>query len=219
MKYLKKVSLAGKKKLPDDVKVALLNDKVKKHIFMNNIEYESELAGKPLHIKPSSLLNRLWSGIEHLPKTKRQEAITIVRKLQSSPAVQVNENFELIYNGETLRGTNILQLIRAELNTNQRSLVPGQDVFEHVLLTSPATTQVPHANLSPVNPKKRRRTSAKGKKALVKTTTKKKLRRSKLNETSLEFIPPEISPIARLAHISPMRLRYGKKVQAGVWKA
>ena len=79
MKYLKKVSLAGKKKLPDDVKVALLNDKVKKHIFMNNIEYESELAGKPLHIKPSSLLNRLWSGIEHLPKTKRQEAITIVK--------------------------------------------------------------------------------------------------------------------------------------------
>ena len=219
MKYLKKVSLAGKKKLPDDVKVALLNDKVKKQIFMNNIEYESALAGKPLHIKPSSLLNRLWSGIEHLPKTKRQEAITIVRKLQSSPAVQVNENFELIYNGETLRGTNILQLIRAELNTYQRSLVPGQDVFEHVLLTSPATTQVPYTNLSPPNPKRRRITPPKRKKALVKTTTKQKLKSTKQNETFLDFIPTDISPIGRFAHISPMKLRYGKKVQAGTWKA
>ena len=46
MKFLKKVSIGDD--IPDDVQVALLNDRVKKRIFKNNIEYEASLAGKPM---------------------------------------------------------------------------------------------------------------------------------------------------------------------------
>ena len=129
MKYLKKISIAENKKIPDDVKVTLLNDKVKKQIFMNNIQYEASLAGKPLQTGSITLLQRLWSGIEHLPQAKRKEAISIIKKLEASPSVQISDNFELVYNGETMRGTHILQLIRGELNTNQRTIIPGHDIF------------------------------------------------------------------------------------------
>ena len=137
----------------------------------------------------------------------------------TNPVLTACEIVANIFSKAKFNLTNILPLIRAELNTNQRSLVPGQDVFEHVLLTSPATTQVPYTNLSPPNPKRRRITPPKRKKALVRTTTKQKLKSTKQNETFLDFIPPDISPIGRFAHISPMKLRYGKKVQAGIWKA
>ena len=115
MKFLKKVSIG--ETLPDDVRVTLLNDKVKKHIFKNNIEYESSLAGKPMQAASSTLLQRLWPGIEHLPQAKHKEAISMIQKLESSPPVQISDNFELIYNGEIMRGTHILQLIQAELRT------------------------------------------------------------------------------------------------------
>ena len=141
MKHLKKISLATKKNIPDDVKVAFLNDKVKKKLFRKNIEYEEMIAGKVPKTKSNSLLARLWAVLEHFPKTKRQKAIKIINQLEASPALQVNENLELVYNGETSRGTNIIQLIRGEVDTNQqRTLLPGQDLFYHVLLTSPPSS-------------------------------------------------------------------------------
>ena len=216
MKYLKKVSLGKNKKIADDVKVALLNDKVKKQIFMNNIQYEASLAGKPHQATSSTLLQRLWSGIEHLPKAKRKEAISMIKKLESSPSVQISDNFELIYNGEIMRGTHILQLIQAELRTNQRVLVPGQDVFEHALLTSPASTCAPDPDLiltPPRKPTRRKRLSVTPLKGSRKRPPEKSPHASFLARTlPLKFIPNKLSPIQTRS------ARKRLKVKENAWK-
>ena len=182
MKHLKKVSLATKKKTPDDVKVAILNDQVKKNLFLNNLEYKASLAGKPRPRTTPTLLSRLWPGIEYFSKNQRQEAISIIKKLEASPSVQISDNFELVYNGETQRGTHILQLIRAEVDTNQRILVPGHDVFQHILLTSPASSSEPDFGfVTPVcktPKKKRRRSSSASKRSTPKKSPEKSPRES-----------------------------------------
>ena len=219
MKFLKKVSIG--ETLPDDVRVTLLNDKVKKHIFKNNIEYESSLAGKPMQAASSTLLQRLWPGIEHLPQAKRKEAISMIKKLESSPSVQISDNFELIYNGEIMRGTHILQLIQAELRTNQRVLVPGQDVFEHALLTSPASTCAPDSGLSlaPAPNPRKRRLSVTPLKGSRRKPAEKPPHASFLARTlPLKFVPRQISPIrARKKSNSPIRTR-SKRVKENAWK-
>ena len=219
MKFLKKVSIG--ETLPDDVRVTLLNDKVKKHIFKNNIEYESSLAGKPMQAASSTLLQRLWPGIEHLPQAKRKEAISMIQKLESSPSVQISDNFELIYNGEIMRGTHILQLIQAELRTNQRVLVPGQDVFEHALLTSPASTCAPDSGLSlaPAPNPRKGRLSVTPLKGSRRKPAEKPPHASFLARTlPLKFVPRQISPIkARKKSNSPIRTR-SKRVKENAWK-
>ena len=196
MKHLKKISLAKRNDLPDDVKVSLLNDQVKKHLFHSNKEYEELLAGKPAQTKPQNLLNRLWSGIEHYPDTKRQEAIKIIKKLDDSPSLQINDHLELVYNGDTLRGTNILQLIRAEVaaNQGQRSLLPGQDLFYHTLLTTPSSSSsVPQPNVnwvvspSPTFSKRKRASpsTSKSRKRLKSTLLSKSIRRTSDSPTKL----------------------------------
>ena len=132
MKCLKKVSLA--KRLPDDVRVSLLNDKVKKKLFEKTV-------GTAAAVEP--LLNRLWPAIEHFPKFKRQEAIKMIRKLDALPTLRINDNLEMVYNGDVAGGTNILQLIRCELfpSRDERVLLPGQDLFYHALLTSPLSSR------------------------------------------------------------------------------
>ena len=219
MKFLKKVSIG--ETLPDDVRVTLLNDKVKKHIFKNNIEYESSLAGKPMQAASSTLLQRLWPGIEHLPQAKRKEAISMIQKLESSPSVQISDNFELIYNGEIMRGTHILQLIQAELRTNQRVLVPGQDVFEHALLTSSASTCAPDSGLSlaPAPNPRKRRLSVTPLKGSRRKPAEKPPHASFLARTlPLKFVPRQISPIkARKKSNSPIRTR-SKRVKENAWK-
>lgn len=217
MKYLKKVSLAGKKKIPDDVKVTLLNENVKKNLFLNNLDYEAGLVGKPRSTPSTPLLHRLWPGIEHFSKNKRQEAISLIKKLEVSPSVQINDNFELVYNGEVQRGTHILQLIKAELNTNQRTLVPGQDVFEHVLLTSPASRSFPDSvYVTPEKKpprKKRRRSAARPKNSTPRKSPEKSPTASYLIRTRApKFVPRIVSPI------SPMRTRRNAKIQESRWK-
>ena len=137
MKRLKKVSLAKGSKVPADIQVSLLNDKVKKQLFQKNTNLTGTQQQKPL-------LTRLWPGVEHYPKVKRQEAIKIIKKLDGAPTLQINDNLEMVYNGEVARGTNILQLIRCELypsRNNERVLLPGQDLFYHALLTSPVSSK------------------------------------------------------------------------------
>ena len=219
MKFLKKVSIGND--IPDDVQVALLNDKVKKRIFKNNIAYEASLAGKPMQAASSTLLQRLWAGIEHLPQAKRKEAISMIKKLESSPSVQISDNFELIYNGEIMRGTHILQLIHAELRTNQRELVPGQDVFEHALLTSPASTCAPDSGLSLApapNPRKRRLSVTPIKGSRRKPAEKPPHASFLARTLPLKFVPKNISPIrARKKSSSPIRTR-SKRVKENAWR-
>ena len=219
MKFLKKVSIGND--IPDDVQVALLNDRVKKSIFKNNIEYEASLAGKPMQAASSTLLQRLWPGIEHLPQAKRKEAISMIKKLESSPSVQISDNFELIYNGEIMRGTHILQLIHAELRTNQRELVPGQDVFEHALLTSPASTCAPDSGLSLApapNPRKRRLSVTPIKGSRRKPAEKPPHASFLARTLPLKFVPKNISPIrARKKSSSPIRTR-SKRVKENAWR-
>ena len=163
---------------------------------MSNKEYEELLAGRPARIKPENLLNRLWSGIEHYPDTKRQEAIKIIKKLDNSPSLQINDHLELVYNGDTLRGTNILQLIRAEVaaNQGQRSLLPGQDLFYHTLLTAPSSSShVPESNVnwvvspSPTFSKRKRPSpsTSKSRKRLKSTLLSKPIRRTSDSPTKL----------------------------------
>ena len=151
MKCLKKVSLA--KRLPDDVQVSLLNDKVKKKLFEKTV-------GATAAVEP--LLNRLWPAIEHFPKVKRQEAIKMIRKLDALPTLRINDNLEMVYNGDVAGGTNILQLIRCELfpPRDERVLLPGQDLFYHALLTSPLSTRKPEVGTPPPAPKRKRQTSS-----------------------------------------------------------
>ena len=146
MKYLKKVSLA-EQGLPDDLAVKLLNDKVKKSLFLNNMEYETKIAGKVKEVENKSLLEQLWPGLENLSEKERQQAIKIVHQLESSPVFQINDRLELVYKGDTYHGSSILQLVRAEVtpNTSQRSLLPAQDLFYHLLYNSPSST----SHLSP----------------------------------------------------------------------
>ncbi len=197
MKCLKKVSLA--KTIPADVQVALLNDQVKKQLFQKSVTE----TGRPR--KP--LLDRLWPGIEHYPKAKRQEAIKIVKKLDASPSLQINDSLEMIYNGDVIRGTNILQLIRCELYpANERVLLPGQDLFYHTLITSPASSrQVDFVSPEPV-PKKRKKppTSA--------LKNRKKLKGNLLHPSSarksLEYSPIRLRSSSRYApKTSPFKER------------
>ena len=132
MKCLKKVSLS--KKIPADVQVALLNDKVKKQLFQKNTSATRK--------EEEPLLNRLWPGIEQFSKAKRQKAVRIIKKLDALPTFQINENLEMVYKGDVARGTNILQLIRCELYPPaERVLLSGQDLFHHALLTSPLSSK------------------------------------------------------------------------------
>ena len=114
MKHLKKVSLAGR--VPDDVKVSILNDREKRRLFQREL--------KPR--QTGSLLTRLWTRIEHWPTKQRKDALKVIQALESSPSFEMNENFEMVYNGDVMGGTNILQLIKARVRPpdSGRTLLP-----------------------------------------------------------------------------------------------
>ena len=195
MKCLKKVSLAKRAAIPADVQVALLNDRVKKQLFQKS----STENGPPR--KP--LLGRLWPDIEHYPKAKRQEAIKIVKRLDASPSLQINDSLEMIYKGDVIRGTNILQLIRCELYpARERVLLPGQDLFYHALITSPAPSrQVDFVSPEPVSKKRKKspttvlknRKKLKGN-LLYSSSTRKSLQYSPVRLRSSSRHAPKTSP-------------------------
>ena len=200
MKCLKKVSLAKRTPIPADVQVALLNDRVKKQLFQRS-STETKPPRKPL-------LDRLWPGIEHYPKVKRQEAIKIVKKLDASPSLQINDSLEMIYNGDVIRGTNILQLIRCELYpAKERVLLPGQDLFYHALITSPTPTrQVDFVSPEPVTKKRRKKLPT----SVLKN--RKKLKGNLLHPSSarksLQFSPIRLRSSSRYApKTSPFKER------------
>ena len=90
MKHLKKISLANQ--VPDDVKVAILNDDEKRRLFQQHINRESQIS--------EPLVNRLWPEIQRMTKQGRQNAVKIIEILESSPSFEVSPNLELLYNGE-----------------------------------------------------------------------------------------------------------------------
>ena len=135
MKHLKKVSLS--KQIPDDLKVAILNDSEKRRLFQQ----------KPNPRQSGSLLTRLWTVIEHWPNKQRRDAIKVIQALESAPSFGMNENFEMVYNGDVIGGTNILQLIKSRVRppASGRTLIPRQDLFEHILTTAPLEVPRPTA--------------------------------------------------------------------------
>ena len=173
MKYLKKVSLA-EQGLPDDLAVKLLNDKVKKSLFLNNMEYETKIAGKVKEVENKSLLEQLWPGLENLSEKERQQAIKIVHQLESSPVFQINDRLELVYKGDTYHGSSILQLVRAEVtpNTSQRSLLPAQDLFYHLLYNSPSSTSHLSPNYTATQSTKKRKSTLKNIPSYLKKSSK-----------------------------------------------
>ena len=142
MKHLKKVSL--NKQVPDDVKVAIINDSEKRRLFHRNLQPKQS----------GSLLSRLWNTIEHWPDKQRRDAIKVIRALESSPSFGMNDNFELVYNGDVMGGTNILQLIKSRVRppSSGRQLLPWGDLFDHILSTAPLEVPrpTPVKTLSPV---------------------------------------------------------------------
>ena len=196
MKCLKKVSLA--KRLPDDVQVSLLNDQVKKKLFEKTV-------GAAATVEP--LLHRLWPAIEHFPKTKRQEAIKMIKKLDALPTLHINDKLEMVYNGDVAGGTNILQLIRCELfpPRDERVLLPGQDLFYHALLTSHVSSRKPELE-TPKTPQKRKRQVS----SAVKI--RKKLKTNLLHSSArkaLQYSPKRLRSSTRHAS-SPKERRWQK---------
>ena len=192
MKRVKKVSLSKKSIVPADIQVSRLNDEVKKHLFQKNVI----LSGTQPQQKP--LLTRLWPGIEHYPKAKRQEAIKIIKKLEGVPTLQINDNLEMVYNGEVARGTSILQLIRSELyppRNNERVLLPGQDLFYHALLTSPVSSRKLEGDS--VSPE--RITTKRKRQQLSAAKNRKKLKG--------DLLHPSSSSARKVLKYSPIRLR------------
>ena len=142
MRYLKKIQLGKKSAVADDVKVTLMNEKVKTGLLQKKIDYENAMVNHK-RLEPTSLLERLWPTIEHYTKTRRQQAVKLIKKLDATPSLSINDNLEMIYNGDVIRGTNIVQLIRSEVTPRGeggRILLPGQDLFEHVLVTAPTAS-------------------------------------------------------------------------------
>ena len=193
MKCLKKVSLS--KKIPADVQVALLNDKVKKQLFQKNTTATRK--------EEEPLLNRLWPGIENFSKAKRQKAVKIIKKLDALPTFQINENLEMVYKGDVARGTNILQLIRCELYPPaERVLLPGQDLFHHALLTSPLPSKKAEPGYTSPEATPSRRIS------LSAAKNRKKLKSTLLHPSSsarkvLKFSPKRLRSTSRHASKTP----------------
>ena len=162
MKHLKKVSLA--RRVPDDVKVSILNDREKRRLFQREL--------KPR--QTGSLLTRLWTRIEHWPTKQRKDALKVIQALESSPSFEMNENFEMVYNGDVMGGTNILQLIKARVRPpdSGRTLLPRQDLFEHVLATAPL--EVPRPSVVRKVGRYAKASSSKGGNPFFSTSPKKK---------------------------------------------
>ena len=181
MKFLKKVSLS-EKSLPDDIAVKILNDEVKKKLFLNNTEYESRISGKVEEVGNKSLLERLWVSLEDLSEKERQRAIKIIRQLESSPLFQINDRLELVYRGDVFHGSNILQLVRSEVapKPSQRILLPAQDLFYHLLYNSPSSS----SHILPNFPPTQLRSTKRQKSALKKNNIP-----SYLKKTSKQFSP------------------------------
>ena len=148
MKHLKKISLANQ--VPDDVKVTILNDDEKRRLFQQHINKQSQIS--------EPLVNRLWQEIQRMTKQGRQNAVKIIEILESSPSFEVSPNLELIYNGETQGGTNILQLIKARATPRTgtgRALLPGQALFDYIISTAPLSNEITKIKVDPKKVKKR----------------------------------------------------------------
>ena len=134
--------------MPDDVKVAILNDDEKRRLFQQHINREPQIS--------EPLVNRLWPEIQRMTKQGRQNAVKIIEILESSPSFEVSTNLELIYNGETQGGTNILQSIKARATPRPgRALLPGQDLFDYILSTAPLSNEITKIKVDPKKVKKR----------------------------------------------------------------
>ena len=208
MKYLKKVSLSKGQGVPDDVKVALINDEVKTELLRKKIDYENAAARNRKILKPESLLQRLWPAIEHYTKSQRQEAIKMIKKLDATPTVQINDNLEIVYNGDVIRGTNIVQLIRSEVNTQDggRVLLPGQDLFNHVLLTAPYSSSSDSRSDTPYKKKRKKRKHS----PLTGVKNRKKLKKNLLHKSARKSL--DYSPIRlRSTSSRPTTSKYGSK--------
>ena len=93
-----------------------------------------------------------------MTKQGRQNAVKIIENLESSPSFEVSPNLELIYNGETQGGTNILQLIKARVTPRTgtgRALLPGQALFDYIISTAPLSNEITKIKVDPKKVKKR----------------------------------------------------------------
>ena len=146
MKHLKKISLANQ--VSDNVKVAILNDDEKRRLFQQHINKQSQIS--------EPLVNRLWQEIQRMTKQGRQNAVKIIEILESSPSFEVSPNLELIYNGETQGGTNILQLIKARATPRTgTALLLRQALFDYIISTAPLSNEITKIKVDPKKVKKR----------------------------------------------------------------
>ena len=104
-------------------------------------------------------MKRLWFGIEELPLLDRTRAIEIIKKIIAHPLLEINDLFEMVYNGETQHSTNIIQLIRGEVRAEGqgRILLPGKELFDRVLDTAPDFDSKKLKNDSPPEPLQKQR--------------------------------------------------------------
>ena len=149
MDLIEKISLKDSNEKDAVLDNNALSDEQK--VIMYNEIFKKQLLKKQPAVKAKkTLLSRLWSSIENLPKHQRAQARDLVQKIENFPNLTINPRFEMVYKGVPQHGTNIIRLILNHVTNEIREILPGQDLLENIAAFNERLFYVP--GIAPKSP-------------------------------------------------------------------
>ena len=96
--------------------------------------------------KKEDLSKLIWGYTQDLTRKQQENVKAIVERYQANPDASFNERKELVYKGDVIGGTNIINLIRQKARgpNKNRILMPGTVTFKRILEEGPKEFELPN---------------------------------------------------------------------------
>ena len=103
--------------------------------FTRYLNVCDDYSPRPVAVAPESVKQDLIDNeiMESVPKTMKAKVQLLLKKMKSSPDISWNEKGELKYKGETVQGSNVVELVNDVLSKRQYFNPQGWETFREAL--------------------------------------------------------------------------------------
>ena len=103
--------------------------------FTRYLNVYDDYRPRPVAVAPEPVKQDLFDDeiLESVPKTMKAKAQLLLKKMKSSPDISWNEKAELKYKGETVQGSNVVDLVNDVLRKRKYFNPQGWETFGEAL--------------------------------------------------------------------------------------
>jgi hypothetical protein len=103
--------------------------------FTRYLNVYDDYRPRPVAVAPEPVKQDLINNeiLESVPKTMKAKVQLLLKKMKSSPDISLNEKGELKYKGETVQGSNVVDLVNNVLSKRQYFNPQGWETFGEAL--------------------------------------------------------------------------------------